>query len=148
MIRSAIGRTPTTPGPLTPVMRPRRKTTMRVYSGTTRKGRKVPCILAGPLIAVPPCDSIGIRFAVHLRDGRDHEGETLGSPDRDFGSDGGGRRRIVAERRSPVLAAYAHRARRVERLGADRGFAEERLGAAHDRYSLRPPRGARDDEEG
>src|SRR5260370_37525141 len=124
MIRSAIGRTATMPGPLTPVMRPRRKTTSRVYSGTTRKGKKVPCILAGPLIAVPPCDSVGIRIAVHLRDRRDHEGETLRGPDHDLGADRRGRRRVVAERRGPVLAPDPDRSRRMEGLGDDRGFAE------------------------
>src|ERR1700736_4139511 len=142
MTRSAIGRTPTTPGPLTPVMRPSRKTTSRVYSGTTRNGRNVPCILAGPLIAIPPCDSFGIRIAVHFRDRRDHQRQTLCRPDDDLRANRCLRRRVVTEGRRPALTLDAHRTRGLERLGDDGRLAEQGLGAAHHRDTLHPPGGS------
>src|ERR1700730_7953725 len=145
MIRSAIGTTPTIPGPFTPVMRPRRKTTIRVYSGTTRNGRNVPCILAGPLIAVPPCDSVGIGLAVELRDGLDHEGQALRGPDHDLRPHGRGAGRVVTEGRGPVLTLDPHLSVRVQGLGHDRGFAEQGLGAAGHGDPLGLPRGPGDD---
>ena len=50
--RSMRGTTDTTPGPLTPVIRPSRNTTIRVYSATIRKGKNTVCVLVN--LAIVP----------------------------------------------------------------------------------------------
>src|SRR5215472_12745594 len=102
MIRSAIGSTPTTPGPFTPVIRPRRNTTSLVYSVTTRNGSTAVWVLVVLAIRLPFCWRAAVGPAARTFDWCDVQREAPHVPHHHLGADRR-RSRPVVERCRPHL---------------------------------------------
>src|SRR5438128_10353437 len=133
------GMSTVTPGPRTPIILPRRKMTIRLYSGTTRTGRNTSRIRDIPVIAIVrscghlPFDGAGLRLRSYSARGLDDKRQTAHSGDADLASHREPRRGGVSERRAPHLAAHAHLAVGIERLGDLSGRADHPVDAGHHR---------------
>src|SRR5436305_1975361 len=125
------GMSTVTPGPRTPIILPRRKMTIRLYSGTTRTGRNTSRIGDIPVIAIVrscghlPFDGAGLRLRSYSGRGLDEQRQTAHRDDADLASRRQPRRAVVGERRAPHLAAHAHLAVGIERLGDHPGGADD-----------------------
>src|SRR6516164_7772866 len=128
MKRSAIGSMPTTPGPFTPVIRPRRNTTSLEYSDTTRNGSSAVWLFVVLAIRLSSCGRSAVGPAPQPFDRCDVQREALHVPHHHLGAHRR-RPRPVVERGRPHLPTDPGIPRGVERLGDDALLPAQLVGA-------------------